>query len=194
LDGTGFLVPGATEPWTPTSGCRRAGVSAFGFGGANAHMILEEAPESTREPDERPRYLLTLSAKTGAALRELVCRYLTFLRKPSRIHLGDICFTANTGRSVFDCRAAVVTESIEQLRGQLEAFTFTGRAAGLQTGTAARKNSAVTVPVADCALDETANLYVSGHTLDWSSYYRQSPARRVALPTYPFQRQRCRFV
>ena len=193
LNGTGFQIPRAAEPWAPASGRRLAGVSAFGFGGANAHMILEEAPEVPSEDDTRPRYFFTLSAKTEPALRDLTGRYLEFLRKPSIPHFGDVCFTANTGRAVFDYRAAVVTESVQHLYGQLETFQLTGRAQGVYAGKAARGASGK-VPVIDEDLDNTAVAYVSGRSLDWSAYYEGRSPRRVMLPSYPFQRQRCPLI
>ncbi|MGB6169812.1 MAG: SDR family NAD(P)-dependent oxidoreductase [Geitlerinemataceae cyanobacterium] len=106
-----------TDDQTP----RRAGVSSFGMGGTNAHVILEEAPveHKREEGEERPVHLLTLSAKTEKALRELVGRYLNYLDSEPEAKLADICFTANTGRKHFNHRLAVVAESKQQLRDSL---------------------------------------------------------------------------
>ncbi|MCC6191323.1 MAG: polyketide synthase, partial [Anaerolineales bacterium] len=72
LTGTPFAIPTALEPWPATGQPRRAGVSAFGMSGTNAHLILEEAPPlpvAASPPDSAPAHLLTLSAHTPAALR-----------------------------------------------------------------------------------------------------------------------------
>src|SRR4030095_10195705 len=101
------------QPWPSSTDRRLAAVSAFGFGGTNAHLILEEAPESTCATRERSPYLLVFSAKTEPALRNLVARYKVFLRKDPAPRLADVCFTANTRRSHFVYRVAVVTETVE---------------------------------------------------------------------------------
>ncbi|GAB1542961.1 hypothetical protein NUACC21_56350 [Scytonema sp. NUACC21] len=134
------------EPWPQENGLALAGVSSFGFGGTNAHVVLAEAPlkEDTETPGRgdklnnsfppspplplspsfiRPVHLLTLSAKSEDALRELVQRYQEFLSDQPEEALVDICFTANTGRSHFDYRLAVVAESNVQLQKELSNFT-----------------------------------------------------------------------
>ncbi len=125
LEGTPLSIPLQREPWLRGEKQRFAGVSSFGFGGTNAHIILEEAPSSATMAEEvkRPRHLLTLSAKNEKALRELAQRYEGFLTSNTEASLADVCFTANTGRSHFDHRLAVVAESPKQLRERLRAFT-----------------------------------------------------------------------
>ncbi len=120
----------ATErmPWSSQS--RLAGVSSFGFSGTNAHLLLEAAPGLDIKPPtvERPVYLLCLSAKTPSALNELATRYEQYLVDKPTLELGDICFTANTGRSHFNYRLSVVASQPEEAREKLAAFS-----AGLET-------------------------------------------------------------
>lgn len=128
---TSIRIPTTATPWpnrddnTPRK--RIAGVSSFGMGGSNAHVIVEEAaalempatPES--EPHERSHHLLTLSAKSEPALRALLQSYHTFLDNPmlTDADLGNICYTAQTARSHFDQRLSVVADSVEALRTQV---------------------------------------------------------------------------
>jgi glutamate-1-semialdehyde-2,1-aminomutase len=124
LEGTPLSIPLQRQPWLRGEKQRFAGVSSFGFGGTNAHIVLEQAPTpaTISAEIERPKHLLTLSAKNEKALRELAQRYEVFLESNAEISLADVCFTANTGRTHFDHRLAVTTQSTVQLREQLSLF------------------------------------------------------------------------
>jgi acyl transferase domain-containing protein/aryl carrier-like protein len=138
-----FYVNTQLTDWKTNEIPRRAGVNSLGIGGTNVHVILEEAPASApiNNEIERPKHLLTLSAKSEAALHELVQRYQPFLLNKPKTSLADICFTANTGRVHFEHRIAVVADSTQQLHQNLSevsvqsgqtlniAFLFTGQGA-----------------------------------------------------------------
>lgn len=152
LEGTTFSIPTECQPWSVDR--RLAGISGFGFGGTNCHVILEEAPVqgvggngqmggtgssislTSQQPmtTERPFHILTLSAKNEQALAELAQRYADFLVSHPEASVADVCFTANTGRSQFDHRLAVVAESTPQLREQLQAFVAGKETIGLVSG------------------------------------------------------------
>ncbi len=110
-------------PWTRGQQQRIAGVSSFGFSGTNAHVVVAEAPQVERKLAQvvRPLHIFTLSAKTQTALTQLATRYQDYLATTSA-DIGDICFTANVGRSHFNYRQYVVTSSITQLGEQLADF------------------------------------------------------------------------
>ena len=110
-------------PWTRGQQQRIARVSSFGFSGTNAHVVVAEAPQVERKLAQvvRPLHIFTLSAKTQTALKQLATRYQDYLATTSA-DIGDICFTANVGRSHFNYRQYVVTSSITQLGEQLADF------------------------------------------------------------------------
>ncbi|MGK7879521.1 MAG: type I polyketide synthase, partial [Crocosphaera sp.] len=129
LEGTPFAIPTQCQPWKPLKEKRLAGVSSFGFGGTNSHVIVEEAPPNL-EPEknqdsslDRPYHLLTLSAKTEPALLEVASRYQEYLTSNPDVSVADVCFSANTGRSQFTQKLAVIADSRKQLQGHLQDFT-----------------------------------------------------------------------
>lgn len=118
--GLPVVLPQKNRAWKRGGNPRLAGVSAFGFSGTNAHVILEECPASAgRDPaDERALHILALSARTESALRGCVNRFVEEL-SGSEAAVGDICFSANAGRSHFAHRLAVVGKSTDDLRLKL---------------------------------------------------------------------------
>jgi acyl transferase domain-containing protein len=91
------------RPWKRRDEPRFAGVSSFGFGGTNAHIILSDAPPMESDSllstsIERPRHLLTLSAKSETALQELSQSISDTLHNTQH-EIRDIAFTANTTRT-----------------------------------------------------------------------------------------------
>ena len=118
-------IPTAPTPWPAGSGRRIAGLSSFGFGGTNAHLVVEAAPvvEAPAPSVERPLHLLALSAKSDAALRASAERLSARLAEAPPASLADVCFTANAGRAHFTQRLAVVAGTVEQARERLAAFS-----------------------------------------------------------------------
>ena len=105
-----FFVNTRLRPWqTPADQPRTAGVSAFGIGGTNAHVILREAPapESSSKPS-RPLELLTLSAKTPTALDTATTNLAAWLAERPDAALADVAYTLARGRSAFGHRRSLV--------------------------------------------------------------------------------------
>jgi acyl transferase domain-containing protein len=124
LDESPIEIPTQGRDWPSGGTPRRAAVSSFGFGGTNAHAILEQAPRQTSRGNsvERPQHLLTLSARSAEALAALAQRYADALAKDGQTSLADIAFTANAGRDHFNYRAAVAGDSHELVRSRLAAI------------------------------------------------------------------------
>ena len=141
IQDTPIQIPTECQEWVAQGEPRLAGVSAFGFGGTNTHVILEEAIAQVKVQNlqDRSCHLLTLSAKTEPALQAVVSRYQSHLETHPQQELGDICYTANTGRSHFQHRLAVVTNSKEQLITQLAAFATGNNTTGLFSNQASKK-------------------------------------------------------
>jgi amino acid adenylation domain-containing protein len=114
-----FVVSRKRSEWKVDGGPRRAGISAFGVGGTNAHVVLEQAPEPQSSPSTRSNHLLVLSARSSAALDRATDNLATHLKSHPELNLADVAWTLQAGRRSFDCRRAVVagdaTEAISAL-------------------------------------------------------------------------------
>ncbi|GAA1329725.1 hypothetical protein GCM10009660_01260 [Catellatospora bangladeshensis] len=107
LAGGPFRVQVERVPWPRVPGRpRRAGVSAFGFGGTNAHVILEEAPLRTTVRSGQETHTLVLSARTPEALEAATDRLADHLDRHSP-DLADTAHTLATGRREFPHRRAL---------------------------------------------------------------------------------------
>ena len=136
LDELPIVIPTERQPWPAGAQPHFAGVSSFGFGGTNAHVILAEAPAITPVDAEceRPLHMLSASAQSEDALKELASRYAKHLAAHPEQQIQNICYTANTGRTHFSHRLAVMASSSEQLEKQLHAFATGEQAIRLQSG------------------------------------------------------------
>ena len=119
---TPFYVNADLAPWKTNAHPRRAGVSSFGFGGTNAHLILEEPPKLPPVAADASWHVLTLSARSEAALNAMTARLAARLRADRNISLADAAFTLQAGRKAFNLRTFVVARDAADAVSGLEAF------------------------------------------------------------------------
>ncbi|MFJ9112488.1 amino acid adenylation domain-containing protein [Streptomyces sp. NPDC102283] len=193
LAAAGFTAVTEARHWTSAEPLV-AGINAFGFGGTNAHAVLEQAPPP-RSPAataataatvsrsagvagevavEGP-HLLTLSARSAGALRDSVVRLATHLESRPHLREGDVCRTASTARDDGPHRLAVIADG--DLRDQLSAIAAAGTGEpGGQAGSLVRSRPRVAFlfpgqgsqfPAQDRALYRTARVFRD--TLDEAS-------------------------
>ena len=113
-----------TEP-TPWPDERRiAGVSSFGFGGTNSHVVVQPAPVpvTALPTTERPLHLFTLSAKSEKCLRELASRFADHIESLPSESVANVCYTANIGRTHFDYRLSARVADKAKLVSGLRTF------------------------------------------------------------------------
>ncbi|MEU2038945.1 SDR family NAD(P)-dependent oxidoreductase [Nocardia niwae] len=178
-DSVAVRVVAEQRPWPRAQRPRRAGVSAFGISGTNAHVVLEEAPPTSdsEAADDAGPHLLVLSAKSADALRALAARYRDLLAARPQTALVDLCASAAVGRTHFDVRVAIGFDTAAQLRAALEDL-----ASGVVTSGSVVEKSTGSA--------DLARRYVDGSDIDWAAVYSGRRWRHIDLPTYPFQRKR----
>ncbi|MHC4379805.1 MAG: type I polyketide synthase, partial [Planctomycetota bacterium] len=111
--GSPFRVQATLEAWPRGAQPRRAGVNSLGVGGTNAHVILEEAPLQESGPRSRELQVLTLSAKTPAALDAACARLADHLEQAPETNLADVAFTLQEGRRAMALRRTVVCADVQ---------------------------------------------------------------------------------
>jgi myxalamid-type polyketide synthase MxaE and MxaD len=117
-----FEVRRQAGGWPQEQARRIAAVSGFGFGGSNAHVVLEAAPAERPEPPRiEPPYLLPVSARSPQALRALAALYRDRLGADSTAP-GAICYTAAARRSHHGFRLAVTGDSAGDLDRNLDGW------------------------------------------------------------------------
>ncbi|MCF3124167.1 SDR family NAD(P)-dependent oxidoreductase, partial [Streptomyces arenae] len=206
LDGGPFEIVDSTRPWPApraedgTELPRRAGVSSFGFGGANAHVVVEEAVETADAAhgpaaDTDDEELYVLSARSERALREQARRLAARVRADEPAP-ADVAHTLRVGREAMDERVAFVARGRAGLLARLDACAegrpetgvLRGRVGSARRRAAASRGAAwqdfVRALSAEGDLESLAELWIDGADVDWSGL---PGGRRVALPTYPFE-------
>ncbi|MFE9769907.1 SDR family NAD(P)-dependent oxidoreductase [Streptomyces sp. NPDC005808] len=133
----------AEQTWPETGRARRGAVSSFGVSGTNAHIILEQAPE-TAPGDEpattegpllhAPGVPVVLSAKNEQALQAQAERLLQHLTDHPELAPADVAWSLADTRAHFDHRAALVTRDREELLRGLESFVAGLAAPGTVSG------------------------------------------------------------
>ncbi|MDJ0795566.1 MAG: thioester reductase domain-containing protein [Calothrix sp. MO_167.B12] len=123
FDNSPFYVNTKLKKWEVNQGRRLAGVSSFGIGGTNAHLVIEEAPviaESSLKT--RPKQLLLLSAKTSSALETATENLATYLKQHPELNIADVAYTSQVGRRAFNYRRMLVCDDTSDAVNVLESI------------------------------------------------------------------------
>lgn len=216
LNDSPFYISANSKPWNRMDNHipRRAGVSAFGFGGVNAHVMIEEFMV---EKYAKPRILVTpatpalivLSANNADRLREQARLLLDAVnrRQFTDGDLASIAYTLQVGREALDERLAFTAVSIDELREKLSAFihndSSVGYGSGMHRGRVKKGNDVLALLAEDEGLDDLIeiwikkggyskllSLWVRGLSMDWNRLHPNIKPMRMPLPTYPFERKR----
>ncbi|WP_067499195.1 SDR family NAD(P)-dependent oxidoreductase [Actinoplanes sp. TFC3] len=188
----------------------RATISAFGAGGSNAHLVLEEyvaaAPPEPHPDAPRGPLVVPLSARTGDRLEAVTRQLISHLDDHPDVVLDDLAYTLQQGREVMECRLAVVAADVPELITGLRQHlgsdpatvaVFTGEARhgrsdlamllGGDSGEALLRQI-----VATGSAEQLAMFWAQGGDVPWTTVAHTGPQPRMlrTLPTYPFERHR----
>ncbi|WP_187653007.1 SDR family NAD(P)-dependent oxidoreductase [Xenorhabdus sp. PB62.4] len=213
---TPFRVQTQLAPWTQPDTIgqnndykpRVAGISSFGAGGANAHVIVAEyqatAPEVSRRDVGKP-VLLPLSARNSEALLARVQQLNDWLDKQqTEPDLNAVAATLQMGREMMDERACFIARTASEWREQLNTFIASPETNERWWRGSVRVNREVTAQLqgdADLqrlqahwieqqAWSQLAAYWVKGMPINWRRLYDETVPALVHLPTYPFSGQR----
>ncbi|MFF7856439.1 amino acid adenylation domain-containing protein [Streptomyces sp. NPDC007904] len=175
LDGTPVRVAARPVPWPAGTGGapRRAAVSAFGFGGSNAHVVLEEAPPvGAARVAARGPFAVPLSAATPQALKRLAAGFAALAADAASPALDEIAWTLQSGRRHLAHRALFVVVDLAELARAAADFAATGEQAE--------------------PADPWLRAWLRGAdtaAADWAGQWPDAARpRRVPLVPYPFER------
>ncbi|MBV9227315.1 MAG: polyketide synthase dehydratase domain-containing protein, partial [Acidobacteriaceae bacterium] len=187
-----FRLNQSLTAWNSQSGNRRASISSFGAGGANAHLIVEEfispAPVITAKADTQ---LIVLSARDPDRLAQYKKILATFLERNPDVPLTHLAWNLQAGREVYTERIVVIAstpaEALSALRGDTPHLVM--ERSGVRTS-AHKEQSFMRAALQSRDLKTIADLWLSGVTIDWASLHLETERRWIQTPTYPFARER----
>jgi len=173
-----FYVNDKTRHWEATAGSRLCGVSSFGLTGTNCHMILQESNmEEYNQNVDMQWYILTISAKTEVALKQLIDLYRDLVIKLESWELQSLCYTSNIRRTHFEHKFACVAYGVKSLISCLSSFESKVPAINDINYMNSKGNL--------CC--ELAGIYLAGGNPDWLRLYNNN-IRACSTPGYPFER------
>lgn len=200
LDSSPFKVNNRAITWDAEPGKpRTAGVSSFGIGGTNAHVIVQEPPdvahlESDLTNSGSDTYLLPISAKSVAALAKYLSELAAFIKNSPTTSIRDIAYTLQQGRTGFQFRTVIsgsesnrtaLGNSFAELGSRIQHLD--GRSTRIHEELL-RVNKEITCNFNDADLLLSIEKWISGHDSDWS--IPGQPGKKVAIPGHPFIKSR----
>lgn len=201
FNNTPFRVQKTLEPWDTNGKSRIAGISSFGAGGSNAHLIIEEYNiQEKQQNDDLPIPIWVMSAKSEKQLKEYVEKLLNFIKNQERLLPEEVAYTLQVGREGMSHRLAFYATTIEEATSQLNAY-LDGVLLDYYYGIIA-PDKLMLEDVTDAEIKRlwenrdvrVLELWSLGRNIEWSMYYnkKQLP-QKISLPTYPFVKKYCWF-
>ena len=213
IEGSPFYINQEPVKWTPQKDPqgnplpRRAGISSFGFGGAYAHLVIEEyIAGGTDLPGQAYNgdVLVPLSARNADTLKKYARSLHDGLGDGDRTALMNVAYTLQTGREAMNSRIAFVVNDMAELREKLSQYlkgeesiadVWQGALQKGQDGFMALTmdediQAAMHNWLMKGKIRKLAEFWVNGMDFDWNLLYGEARPRKVSLPGYPFEKER----
>ncbi|ERH59378.1 MULTISPECIES: type I polyketide synthase [Bacillus amyloliquefaciens group] len=174
----------------------RAGVSAFGAGGTNAHLILEAYEPPKAFDHQSGRVIFVLSAQDKQRLIKYAKVMADFLSENEskdnnhKLRLQDIAYTLQTGRDHMEERLAIVADSGQVIAEELSAYIRGEKSSLSHTGHTFESEVHNEMPHVCSDYAEAASKWVNGRKIDWETFEVNRNARRISIPGQPLIKQR----
>ncbi|MBT7755476.1 MAG: amino acid adenylation domain-containing protein, partial [Candidatus Magasanikbacteria bacterium] len=188
IDGTPFTVQQELSGWPrPADRPRRAGISSFGAGGANAHLVIEDYqdPQITGRPELTGEAIIILTAMDADRLRVSAERLRHHLENNPNLNLFSIAWTLQIGRKEMPERLAFRASTLSEVIHHLAEFESSTISEHIVRGRAEENVNVKTASLASLLED-----WVHGAKVDWQELYAGVLPHRVNLPGYPFKGER----
>ncbi len=198
LDNEPFQITKEGYTWEREQGkLKMAGMTSFGIGGTNVHIVLEEAPSTIQFSNDKPasNYLICLSAKSDKSLAQMKRDLSNYLALHPRTNMLDVAYTLHLAREEFSHRFAFVCQDVESCIKLLESNhpnlqslkDINGRILqGQQPNLKFNWPDVVDDPA---TLSKTAELWLQGVEINWEPLYSNNPGMFIELPTYSFSKR-----
>ncbi len=183
LDPDTFTILDAARDWPEPRDAgghprpRRAGLSSFGFGGVNAHALIEQVPARAAPPDAGPQLVVLSARSQGALLAQAAALAARLEREPS-LSLPEVAWTLQVGREAWPHRLALVAHDVPEAAARLrERRWIAGRVDA---------DASPPSPAPGGAPEAIARAWVAGAEIDWAAL-AGAPRARVSLPGTVFE-------
>jgi acyl transferase domain-containing protein len=218
IENSPFVLAMENKAWeTPDHQPRLGTVSTTGLSGTNAHVVIEEYVPALQERPanhaaDTPQIVI-LSARNPERLQAVVQQMLRFVESGGDLSLADLAYTLQVGREAMECRLATVVRDLDELARALKAFLAHGQehqtimeggqAIPIFNGNLDEERSdmrsllagslgddLLRLLLAEKHLEKLALYWAKGGKVPWEALHEGGPLRLIALPKYPFARER----
>lgn len=201
-----FIVNDKLTEWKTDNGHKKcAAVSAFGYSGTNAHIVVEEYVDNRNTSANKGTYIIPVSGKSDAVVDTRVKDLELWVKNNKEsLNINDVCYTLTQHRSHFNKRVCFVASDISELLSQFEDYIngvknrkviLNNEKAEKSTGYMEKQLQKFIIDQLHSNADDTeteecylalADMYVRGYDIYWEKIYGEKSGKVISAPAYPF--------
>lgn len=192
-----FSIPRDLQDWPCYGENRLAGISGFGFGGTNCHIVMREVSQQeetelkTEMPTVQATEIFTISGKSNAAFLQLIDIWIDFLEQNPELNLAQICYCLHLRRTHYPNRLAIIANSLSELLVSLHLVKTNQHSQNknifiTQEDTKKSTKQKIT-DIHSLDLQTIASLYVNKQNIPWQKFEEKRQFQNLDLPLHPWQ-------